>query len=764
MSSNQRNDKKSQLNKKKTRLYNSRNIKAQNSDPSYDQKDTKLNVPEFLESRKYEINAFELSQLKSKQALNSRCFQDLPRLMRRRAASHHISRIPKRLRSKALREMKGANTPSRKVAKGRKLYKLLQRQKLLKLASKMKKERHTPSDILKIFNVRAHYKEVSKQLDKKWSPSGKKLNNSVGSFDHTANYGVAKPPPRTIKYGARQQKFAWTPTHIWHAKRFKMSKKLDFQVPYTPTQKCFKSMNRQNRYKAVCFDTSYRGCLVFSCYNNEIIAVILKNILGTGPVPSSILNGKKSYTGLIHVPFLLNHEPVGFGTVYVSVGAKKIFLQIQTDNYKEFVERLSRIPYVNVKELLDCRYSLGSIDLSGPSSLEYLSRILHLRDTPDKIKSTWASLCSHSDSSLIPIGTTLTLECYDPRLWNKPTKLPIKTDQDIYDTVIQLNNESLVDPATIEALFSAEGRIKSYENQLSIKDLGKIRSHGTPFEKVLHSKIPILLTKTASQKWSLICPWFWVLPIWIQLVKIPDIKAGGLKQMYQFNFESNELTYPYDYPWTDEGQKYNCMIGDLSRETEARKPKKLMSLQKAEDRFSNLYDAYTCDWHNLRCAMYAIQTMESNQMRFASTGLYSSPPSTFETELGNIVFANKKQDKHKSAVCVAGASIVKQSNQPIEALDGVLFDKIPVVQISLKVVGEGVIENNARIYEKNVCRDKHVVGFVTTGGMNLNEGKFTGLGAVYLRLHMIKNPRDPIYVRNPGKELMYACLYQFIDQ
>lgn len=140
MNNQPRNDKKSQLNKKKTRLYDSRNIKAQNNDASYDQKDTKLNVPEFLQSRKYEINAFELSQLKSKQALNSRCFQNLPRLMRRRAASHHISRIPKRLRAKALREMKGANAPSRKVARGRNLYKLLQRQKLLKVASRMKKK------------------------------------------------------------------------------------------------------------------------------------------------------------------------------------------------------------------------------------------------------------------------------------------------------------------------------------------------------------------------------------------------------------------------------------------------------------------------------------------------------------------------------------------------------------------------------------------------------------------------------------------------
>lgn len=763
MSNQQRNDKKAQLNKKKTKLYNSRNIKAQNNDPSYNLVDTKLNVPEFLESRKYEINAFELSQLKSKQALNSRCFQNLPRLMRRRAASHHISRIPKRLRSKAMREMKGANAPSKKVAKGRRLYKLLQKQKILKVASKMKKERYAPGDIWTKCNIRARYKEISKALDNKWNPLVRRLNNSVGAFDHSKIYSLAEPPPISIKYGKRQQKFAWIPTHIWHAKRFKMSKRFDFQVPYTPTQKCFKLMNRQNRYKAVCFDTSYRGSLVLTWWRNESLRQFVHGLLEIGPIPSSILSGKRSYTGLIYI----QHKPLAFGTVYISPGEiKQMLLQVQTDNYGEFLESLKNHALLSLPqvEISDCRYSLGSIDLSGPLSLEYLSKILHLRDTSEEFKTTWASLSSHSDNSLIPIGTTVTLESYDPRLWNKAAKFPIKSEEDIYDTVIQLNNNNVVDPATILSLFSSEGRYKSYENQLSIKDLGRIQSHGTPFEKVLHSKIPLLLTKTASLRWSLICPWYWTLPIWIQLVKIPGIKAGGLKQMYQFNFENHKLTYPYDYPWTDEGQKYNCMIGDLSRETDARKPKKLVSLQKSEDRFSNLYDAYTCDWHNLRCAMFTIQsTKEENWLRRSST--YRSTLSSFAIEIGHTVFANKNQDKHKSAVCVVNLSVAKQASQPIKIDDsGVLVDQIPVVQVSLKVLGEGVIENNARIYEKKVCKDVHVVGFVTTGGMNLNEGKFTGLGAVYLTPYMLKNLSGPVYVRNPGKELMYACQYQFIDQ
>ena len=760
MNNQPRNDKKSQLNKKKTRLYDSRNIKAQNNDASYDQKDTKLNVPEFLQSRKYEINAFELSQLKSKQALNSRCFQNLPRLMRRRAASHHISRIPKRLRAKALREMKGANAPSRKVARGRNLYKLLQRQKLLKVASRMKKERCTPGEIWTKCNIRAKHKEISKTLDQRWTPLEKKLNNSVGSFDHTAVGFRALPPPISIRYGKRQLKFSWIPTHIWHAKRFKMSKRCHFQIPYTPTQKCFRLMNRQNKYKAVCFDTSYRGTLSLTWTRDTAVPYFVGTLLNRTIAPSSILTGKRSYNGLIYI----RKEPVAFGCIYLSLESKVMFIQVQTDNYEKLVDSLKFFilrdwPGI---ELTDCRYSLGSIDLLGPLSLQYLSKVLHLRDPSEELKTVWASLSSHSDNSLIPVGTTLSFEIYDPRLWTRPTKFPIKNEQDIYDTVMLLNNKCVADPKTLKSLFSPEGRYASYENQLSIKELGRIQSHGTPFEKVLHSTIPLLLTKTEAQTWSLICPWYWTLPIWIQLVKIPGIKAGGLKQIYQFNFENNKPTYPYDYAWTDDGQKYNCMIGDLSRGTDAKKPKKYISLQKSEDRFSTLYDAYTCDWHNLKCAIYTLQRMEEAKRNSSGSPAIAN---SFATKVAHAVYANKIQDKHKSILSVVRPSEFRKDRFLLEAEDGdLLLKMLPIALISLKTIGEGVIENNARIYEKNICKDEYVVGFVTTGGLNLNEGKFTGIGGVFLTPHLLKNPKNPLYVRNPGKELMYACQYRFIEQ
>ncbi|GME76486.1 unnamed protein product [Ambrosiozyma monospora] len=105
---------------KKSRLYNSRQIRTEIQDPSFTNPNStnsnksivnvnnlpnKLDIPRFLSSRQFEITEFSKSQARSSNSRASRIVQTLPRSMRRRTASHNVNRIPKRLRKKALREM-----------------------------------------------------------------------------------------------------------------------------------------------------------------------------------------------------------------------------------------------------------------------------------------------------------------------------------------------------------------------------------------------------------------------------------------------------------------------------------------------------------------------------------------------------------------------------------------------------------------------------------------------------------------------------------
>lgn len=64
-----------------------------------------LDVASFVKSREYEINALEKSMQATRRGLTTRAFQQVPRYMRRRTASHNVKMVPRRLRRRAEREV-----------------------------------------------------------------------------------------------------------------------------------------------------------------------------------------------------------------------------------------------------------------------------------------------------------------------------------------------------------------------------------------------------------------------------------------------------------------------------------------------------------------------------------------------------------------------------------------------------------------------------------------------------------------------------------
>jgi ribonuclease P/MRP protein subunit POP1 len=80
-----------------------RKISSQTSDKAFS--DGSLNVDKFVKAREYEIKALEDGLKKSKAVLTTRAFQNVPKDLRRRTASHNVKRVPKRLRQKAAREV-----------------------------------------------------------------------------------------------------------------------------------------------------------------------------------------------------------------------------------------------------------------------------------------------------------------------------------------------------------------------------------------------------------------------------------------------------------------------------------------------------------------------------------------------------------------------------------------------------------------------------------------------------------------------------------
>jgi ribonuclease P/MRP protein subunit POP1 len=88
-----------QSNPKRQKFDDARAISSQTLEQAFT--DGQLDVNHFVKAREYEIKALEDGLMAMKKASSTRTFQHVPRSMRRRTASHNVSRVPKRLRAKA---------------------------------------------------------------------------------------------------------------------------------------------------------------------------------------------------------------------------------------------------------------------------------------------------------------------------------------------------------------------------------------------------------------------------------------------------------------------------------------------------------------------------------------------------------------------------------------------------------------------------------------------------------------------------------------
>ena len=93
---------------KRVKISSARTILAQASDKALSNNGD-LDVSAFIKAREFEIKAMAASMGASKNSLSTRAFQQVPRDLRRRTASHNVKRVPKRLRARAAREVRRAH-------------------------------------------------------------------------------------------------------------------------------------------------------------------------------------------------------------------------------------------------------------------------------------------------------------------------------------------------------------------------------------------------------------------------------------------------------------------------------------------------------------------------------------------------------------------------------------------------------------------------------------------------------------------------------
>lgn len=87
----------------RAKMREARTLSAQSSFKAF--KNGELDVDKFVKAREYEIRALEEGMSQSKKALTKRAFQQVPKDLRRRTASHNVKKVPKRLQARAKREV-----------------------------------------------------------------------------------------------------------------------------------------------------------------------------------------------------------------------------------------------------------------------------------------------------------------------------------------------------------------------------------------------------------------------------------------------------------------------------------------------------------------------------------------------------------------------------------------------------------------------------------------------------------------------------------
>lgn len=850
---------------KKSKLYNSRQIRTQLKDDAYTNPPkgatlsqqlrkmlnngslipNKLQISDFVASREFEIKALDSAMVKSKTSGASRVFQSLPRTLRRRTASHNVRRIPKRMRKKALREMglyvgkaelgtKGVTVTGKplkkKIGRGRSRWEIIRRIKLLKYAAKWKLKGRLPDSTfvsMNQINLRKRMKMLKKDLEKlnkntdenkeieyiknntvkqetiKLKQLSEKIYNSLGHYDNTSVNRVSKTTKVTcIKYATRQKDFKWTPSHIWHSKRAKMMKRWGWTLPLEPTQRCFRSTSRSARLKgAVAFDTSYMGSLVINIYDKEKFSLVQKylaNITNEKLDLKSVTKKGVAWEGYIYTD--INRDPAGTTTI----------VSIETDEIVTVLVRLHPSIYVSIFEQIvkefndienisihDCNYSLGSLDITGPETLSALQSIFYNNEkSPAFIR--FMNLHRLNDLQTVPDRTVFTFDVRDPRFLTRAVTPvnPHLSYNDELDLIISLKKNQLDNK-----LLLPEARTEMYRNQLSLKQLGQRRNlypgEAIPV-KENDASISIMLIKN-SGNWTVILPWFWVLPFWHTLMHVPHVQFGGFKQVEQLRLERGLLGWS-DMVFTDSGYIQSLIEKDENERKWNKRPKskrvEYSKLKIHDELLGEILSPFGLDWRGL-------QTLRLAHNVFKNSLTVNGENSNFVPAKDEYAKVLQVIQKAETQIKLSGKDSLLVKYKPIslrptpQISEPITFNipsmpALAVTPIRFTCCSKGNIEQNARLY--SIPKDQHefwveigtgnrrnirrrnirhlaiddkkpsisdLVGLVTSATFNLTDGRYSGVA--FIDSEVKNEPTQLLLARNVGSNSYYVIKFSEIE-
>ncbi|ANB12984.1 Pop1p [Sugiyamaella lignohabitans] len=783
---------------KRAKLMQARSIIAQNTDDAL--VDGRLDVPSFIKSRQFEIERLESAMLSSKSSGKKRIFQSLPRVLRRRTASHNVKRVPKRMRERAAYEMQNDNdglastiSPNeKKKLKLKRKAKQKEASKIMKSASQemdaevdvdeMDVDRELKDHELKASSVEPlgleesiddtiyNLAENKKQAD---IANANKTDKFFGiASDLTGINRLAIAPKGKPKFRSRQKDKVWLPTHVWHSKRCHMENIWQYSIPKTPTQKCYRATHRAAAFAGpkagtLAWDKSYFATFIIESALQDLLLDILRRLAGKmtpyNPdiTQSRFTNGYRCWEGTLYD----SDKPIGPGLIYFNrpglddqgeTHRPSFLVRVHPSIAPATIDLLTRLK--NEYDIgggnltfYDCRYSIGSIELLGPQSTNALISILRCADHNSKVSKLWRSLAGLANPSSLPENAVLSFAVHDPRLFYPPHKPQLtKASKSSEDPLADLlGNWPYEDVTKTSSLFSIQGRERSVTNQLTLKELYKRKAGNEPGKHLSPQtndpRIPIILMRQKTKDgWTLLAPWGWILPIWFCLMHFPEVQVSGYTQEHQISYEHGRAHFPDDFPDTDVGNVVNLVKGkEAFAKWNGRPPAKRVAFDKIKTGNTGLGEhgnPFLCDWKFLAAVQNKSDSPDNDQ-----------PTSV----AGNDSLLVDDETVERCVTTSGESHLLPITTVHIKYIQrGSPHDRARIYRIPAKSVWEFVvnaINNKQQVDLKQSlpcpsCDD--LIGYITTGDFNLASGCGTGIGGI-LDTHA-KKSSNYCLVRNVG--------------
>lgn len=651
---------------KRVKVQDARSIRSQPADAAL--KDGELDLQAFLNARQFEIGALQDGMRKSKALNNRRAFQLVPREMRRRTASHNVKKLPKRLRNRARREQLQDNTPTvvagkRKPKTTRARIRLEAAKRLGILAEKKRKR--------KLREAKAKAKAGGGSagvVEKDSSAAFKQLIETRPARPKIRRNLLNDPPKPKAKFRKRQIEKTWLPTHLWHAKRARMTPPKEplwrFAIPLTPNEKVYRTTHRASSAQgAVVWDMSYMSTI--GLYGHA--PGVERTLRSLGLSHDSLWDergkkwreGRRKWSGVLSkqtggdarrqigpATVMWNPESVttqGLSPEVAEADSSKrpekaqrqLYIRLHPSCFLEVFNILVALTKREQPRLYveDLRFEIGSIELIGPGATEALSGVIVSYHTKETSKENHAkqfeSLAASSNVSAPPSDIVLGFSAQDPRLRYPPRSLhaPFSSGQQTDRNPSALQGTSNEAKPAPFLLFDRDARFKasSFPSQKALNRRKGSNPPGQPLSVTsADSPFPVVLfasrsvtTKHSHGSWTLLAPYKCILPIWYSLVHYPmttggNPKVGGLDELRQVTFEQGLPWFPGDFPGTNAGADWEVEQRAKRKADWAKRPKSKRvaweSLDLGAGRKGEIGTGWACEFERL----FGLQQPEEN--------------------------------------------------------------------------------------------------------------------------------------------------------